>query len=82
LSADGGASWFMGTDLVVGGVAGVTPAAVATRTGLAVAYVTMAGGLRFWHGSVERLAGEALVPSALRLDSPPDDVQEAPLLRA
>ena len=82
LSADGGASWFMGTDLVVGGVAGVTPAAVATRTGLAVAYVTMAGGLRFWHGSVERLAGEALVPSALRLDSPPDDVHEAPLLRA
>jgi len=49
---------------------------------LAAAYVTMAGGLRFWHGSVERLAGEALVPSALRLDSPPDDVQEAPLLRA
>jgi hypothetical protein len=54
---------------------GSPPAAVATRTGLAIVYVTVKGTVRFWHGSVERLVGEDLVPSAQRLDAPPDEVQ-------
>ncbi len=80
-SADG-ANWQWGAELAAGAAPGVAPAAVATRTGLAIAYVAAAGTLRFWHGSVERLVGEALVPSAQRLDAPPDEVQEAPLPRA
>lgn len=50
------------------------PALLATRTGLAVAYVDRAGGLRFWHGSSERLFGETVVPASVRLDAPPDEV--------
>jgi hypothetical protein len=54
-------------------VAAVAPGLVATRTGLAIVYAT-AAEVRFWHGSIERLQGETVVPSAQRLDAPPEEV--------
>ena len=61
-------------ELATGVDVAVAPAAVATRTGLAVAYADAAGALWFWHGSVERIISGPPVPSAVRLDAPPDHV--------
>jgi hypothetical protein len=62
--------------------AAVVPAAVATRTGIALVYRDTRGRLMFWHGSEERLAGDAPVPAAVRLDRPPDEVHEGHMPRA
>lgn len=74
LSLDGGVSWPYQRDLAADVSPAVVPAAVATRTGLAIAYADAAGALCFWHGSVERIIAGPPVPSAVRLDAPPDHV--------
>lgn len=53
----------------------VTPAAVATRVGLAIVYADPVGGVRFWHGAPERLRGPLPEPAAVRLDAPPLEVR-------
>jgi hypothetical protein len=82
LSADGGVTWSRGCELTNDADAAVVPAAVATRTGVAIAYGGIGGSVVFWHGSVERISGEDLKPAAARLDSPPDEVREAQTPRA
>jgi hypothetical protein len=79
LAPDPAGDWTAGAELARG-VAAVAPGLVATRTGLAIVYAT-AAEVRFWHGSIERLQGETVVPSAQRLDAPPDEVA-APALSA
>jgi hypothetical protein len=74
LSSDTGVTWPHRRELAAGVNVTVAPAAVATRTGLAVAYADAAGALWFWHGSVERIISGPPVPSAVRLDAPPDHV--------
>ena len=74
LSSDAGITWPHRRELASGVDVAVAPAAVATRTGLAVAYADAAGALWFWHGSVERIISGPPVPSAVRLDAPPDHV--------
>ena len=74
LSSDAGITWPHRRELATGVDVAVAPAAVATRTGLAVAYADAAGALWFWHGSVERIISGPPVPSAVRLDAPPDHV--------
>jgi len=74
LSLDGGVSWPHQRELAADVNSAVAPAAVATRTGLALAYAGTAGALCFWHGSVERIIAGPPVPSAVRLDAPPDHV--------
>jgi len=74
LSRDAGLTWSPERELAAGVKAGVVPAVVATRVGLAVVYADAAGALRFWHGSVERIISGPPVPSAVRLDAPPDHV--------
>jgi hypothetical protein len=82
LSEDGGGTWSPGRELARDCAHGVSPAAIATRTGLAAAYALADGTVRFWHGSVERLSDAAVVPAAQRLDAPPDEVHGAPAPRA
>ena len=82
LSADGGSTWLRGSELAHGCDPTVAPAMVATRTGVALAYVGSDGGLCFWHGSVERIVGANLAPAATRLDAPPDEVQTTQTPRA
>ena len=82
LSADGGVTWSASGRLAADCDPAVRPALVATRTGLAVAYVDQSGALRFWHGSVERVEGAPLIPAHDRLDAPPDEVHDAFGLRA
>ncbi|MBI5688796.1 MAG: FAD-dependent oxidoreductase [Verrucomicrobia bacterium] len=82
LSSDGGTTWRAGAVLSVEADAAVRPAVTATRTGAAIAYADTHGRLKFWHGSVERLAGADLVPAAVRLDAPPDEVHGADSQRA
>jgi hypothetical protein len=60
----------------------VAPAVVATRTGLAIVYATKAGRLMFWHGSVERIVAGPPTAAAVRLDAPPEQVDEPHSLRA
>ena len=76
-----GANWNQGRELARG-CAAVAPALVATRTGLALAYADAGGRVMFWHGSVERLRDESLVPAAARLDAPREQVREAEEPRA
>ncbi len=82
LSRDGGATWFAQRDLTGEAEAGVVPAAVATRVGLAIVYAGCGNQLRFWHGSVERITDGAPMPSAMRLNTPPDHVECPGALRA
>jgi hypothetical protein len=79
LAEAGAAAWHRGRDLALDCAPGIAPAAVATRTGLAIAYLDAQGRIMFWHGSVERLSGDELVPAAVRLDAPPDEVHAAPV---
>ena len=62
--------------------AAVAPAVVATRTGLAIVYAAGAGRLMFWHGSVERIIDGPPTAAAVRLDAPPEQVDEPHSLRA
>jgi hypothetical protein len=55
LSADGGRSWPHCRAIAPGDADPSCPAAVSTRTGLAIAYLADGPRLRFWHGSVERI---------------------------
>ncbi|WP_414661470.1 FAD-dependent oxidoreductase [Horticoccus sp. 23ND18S-11] len=82
LSADRGATWSDAIGLLPACSDEVTPACIATRTGLAIVYVERSGALKFWHGSVERILGETVVPASVRLDAPPDQVHETHPLRA
>lgn len=60
----------------------VAPAAIATRTGLAVVYLAAGGRLMFWHGSVERIIDGPPAAAAVRLDAPPEHVEEPHSLSA
>ncbi len=82
VSSGAGAAWRQGRDLATGCDPAVVPALVATRTGVAVAYGDLRGRVMFWHGSIDRLLGDELVPAAVRLDSPPDEVHDAGVPRA
>jgi hypothetical protein len=62
--------------------AAVTPAVVPTRTGLAIVYGAGAGHLMFWHGSVERIIVGPPTAAAVRLDAPPEQMDEPHSLRA
>lgn len=81
-SVDAGATWSEAISLLPACSEQVEPAGIATRTGLAIVYVERGGQLKFWHGSVERILGETVVPASVRLDAPPDHVHEAHPLRA
>lgn len=74
LSPDGGVSWPHQRELAANVNSAVASAVVATRTGLAIAYADATGALCFWHGSIERIIAGPPVPSAVRLDAPPDHV--------
>jgi hypothetical protein len=80
-SRDAGATWSTVRELAADAAA-VTPAVTATRTGLAVIYAAAEGGLRFWHGSIERIVEGAPTAAAVRLDSPPEHVEAPHALRA
>ncbi len=82
LSENDGATWSALRDLLGNVNLAVRPAAVATAVGLALVFLDRQGQLRFWHGSKERLAEGPPVPSAVRLNAPPDHVEEADALRA
>ncbi len=62
--------------------AAVAPAVVATRTGLAIVYGAGAGRRMFWHVSVERIIDGPPTAAAVRLDAPPEQVDEPHSLRA
>lgn len=62
--------------------AAVAPAVVATRTGLAIVYAARAGQLMFWHGAVERIIDGPPTAAAVRLDAPPEQMDEPHSLRA
>lgn len=81
VSRDRGANWTQPRQLAAD-AAEVAPAAVATRTGVAILYATRDGCLRFWHGSAERVMDGPPVPSSIRLDSPPDQVEQPDELHA
>lgn len=82
LSTDAGASWPQSSEIEPNCNELVAPAAIATRTGLAMVYVLRNGTLKFWHGSVERITGGPVVPASVRLDAPPDEVREGHPFRA
>ncbi len=82
VSADDGVTWSRGCELASACAAAVSPAMIATRTGVAIVYVDDRGSLRFWHGSIERILGVNFAPAATRLDAPPDEVQETQAPRA
>jgi hypothetical protein len=80
-SADKGATWNRGRELARG-CAAEAPALAATRTGLALAYAETSGRVMFWHGSIERLRDGEVVPAAVRLDVPREQVHETEEPRA
>lgn len=82
LSRDGGATWPQHGEIAAAVASEVTPAMIATGTGLAIIYVTVGGRLMFWHGSVERIVDGPPTPSATRLDAPPEHVEAPHSLRA
>ncbi len=82
LSQDGGKTWPHARGISDGPDIGVQPALVATRTGVAMVYATRRGGLRFWHGSVERIIDGPPLDSSVRLNAPPDVVNAPHTLRA
>lgn len=82
VSRDGGATWFARRAIADDADARVQPAAVATRVGVAIVYAARGKRLRFWHGSIERIVDGAPVPSSVRLDAPPDHVEQPGALRA
>lgn len=82
LSPDDGRTWPHGREIARDTEAGVPPALVATRTGVALVYAKSGGGIMFWHGSIERIIDGPPIDSAARLNAPPEMVHEAHPLRA
>ncbi len=80
--ATAGGTWSEVRELVADVEPALPPAAVATRTGLALVYLTTTGEVMFWHGSVERIVEGPPVDAAHRLDAPPEQVDAPHSLRA
>ncbi|MSU65931.1 MAG: FAD-dependent oxidoreductase [Opitutus sp.] len=82
LSRDTGKTWPQGCEVAPAMSAGSQPALVATLTGVALLYANAAGQLMFWHGSIERIVDGPPAALLVRLNAPPEQVDEPHSLRA